>query len=251
MFQNASNDELKSINIQLMKPANIDVARVECVVSAVDMETIIADLAVSQTLISGVITNVPYGDDRKFELFCYDSDSILTYYGSSIANIYAQNPVIEIVLNSSDPLADVTIIGHFADNQATEEKVVFVSDWDGFKNIYIMDTNGMNVRQLTFTENYKYHPRLSPDRSTVAFDGNEGDGMKLFFLDLATNQIDTLAFDGLEPVSPSWHPDGKSILFHAHYPYKKDIYKYNLMTDELTCLLANDTRNWAPVFSPH
>ena len=32
MFQNATNDELKRINIQLMKPANIDVARVECVV---------------------------------------------------------------------------------------------------------------------------------------------------------------------------------------------------------------------------
>lgn len=87
-------------------------------------------------------------------------------------------------------------------------RLAFASD----SNIYVMDTDGANIRQLTHT-NVSRGPRWSPDGTRIAFYSNRS----------GTNQIWTMAPDGSElrqetnfaqtrgVYYPVWSPDGRRI----------------------------------------
>jgi hypothetical protein len=59
----------------------------EAKVTAVGMDTIRQSLTVSSNSITGLISNIPAGFNRKFEVFVYDSLGRICYYGSAYSNI--------------------------------------------------------------------------------------------------------------------------------------------------------------------
>ncbi|MBI4844423.1 MAG: InlB B-repeat-containing protein, partial [Nitrospirae bacterium] len=64
-----------------------DVNHVRCVVSAPDMETLDTTVDVAGSASIQLHLNVPNGNNRKFEIFAYDSENGLLYYGTSTANL--------------------------------------------------------------------------------------------------------------------------------------------------------------------
>jgi Tol biopolymer transport system component/DNA-binding winged helix-turn-helix (wHTH) protein len=99
--------------------------------------------------------------------------------------------------------------------------IVFTSSRSGVKQIWRMDTDGGNPKQLTKAEILAEGPNLSPDGSWIYYSLNEGD----------TASIWKIRSDGGEPVavsrnivawSPSVSPDGK---FIAYQFYDKDTAK--------------------------
>ncbi|MDZ7797026.1 MAG: hypothetical protein U5N56_08265 [Candidatus Marinimicrobia bacterium] len=240
----------KNIQLQFMKQAGIDVASASCRVSAEDMDTLTADLTVSSTMISGQVPDVPYGDNRLFEIHCYNSDGVLNYYGSTIANINRSAPVINITLYPQEQYADVTIIGNFSTGEGTEEKIVSPADYSGTHNIYIMDTDGTNIRRLTDSDYDDRRPQLSPDRTKVTFYRNTHPDHIAYILDLETRELELLPLTEYTPSCISWHPDGNSLVFHSAYYGYCDVFNYDLQTHTVTTLIRNDTTIWVPVYSP-
>jgi len=113
--QNDPIAQSREIPLFFAKSSDIDVAVATCQVSGDDMDTIRAALSVSSTEITGTVPAVPYGDDRLFEIFCYNSAGTMNYYGSVEADINSMAPVVNIVLYPYNNTADVTIIGSFGD----------------------------------------------------------------------------------------------------------------------------------------
>ena len=107
------------LQLAFVVPDNIQhlVATAEAQVSAADMDTITATLTVTDSTVSGTIEDVPAGNDRHFEVFVYDSTSLLTYYGDAFADVVAgETIVVDVILYPQGPGTGTVIInGTFGD----------------------------------------------------------------------------------------------------------------------------------------
>lgn len=250
---NHASEESRNLTLQFMKSANIDVHSALCRVSAEDMDTIEAALTVTPTMISGQINHVPYGEHRLFEIFCYNSNQILNYYGYSLADISDAAPVTNITLYPQQQYADVTIIGHFSSDEAeTEEKIVFTADYSGTYDVYLMDKDGTNIRQLTDSDYNDNCPQLSPDRKKVVFQrGGLDIGHQGFIVDLESGDIEMLPLQDYHPHQLKWHPDGNKMLFWTDEGMTHDIYEYDLNSGDVTLLVhSHGVSSRVPAYTP-
>ena len=93
-------------------------------VTAPGIDTIKTDLTVTPTHVEGVIEDVPAGNNRYFEIFVFDKDSILTFYGSKYADVFAGLITkVEIILQPVVDVGTVIIIGYFGTPK--KEKIVY------------------------------------------------------------------------------------------------------------------------------
>lgn len=251
-----SNNQIsgeQSIKFQLMKSADIDVASAICMVTAEDMDTLLVTLTVTPTSVSGEIKNVPYGEDRLFEIKTYNSSGQMNYYGSTLVDINSIAPVVDIVLYPVDLSADVIIIGTFSDPEELEGKIVFSAEYSGKLNLYMMNPDGSDIERLTTIDKSDELPHISPDGKKVVFQrGRTPDiGPMACILDLESGEIQELGFtDSCDAHHLRWHPDGTKLLFRSNLTGISDIYEYDMEADSLRALVVNGYKNWTPNYSP-
>ena len=101
------------------------------------------------------------------------------------------------------------------------KQIVFCSNRSGADNLelYIMDADGKNVRQLTHTPGcYNGGPFFSPDGKRVIFrsDRKKKDHLQLYVIN-ADGTGERALTDDLNWVqwAPFWHKDGKHIIYTA------------------------------------
>ncbi|MEO0595991.1 MAG: hypothetical protein AAFV98_05875 [Chloroflexota bacterium] len=99
-------------------------------------------------------------------------------------------------------------------------------------DIFVMDADGTNVRQYTFTKGMDVFPQWSPDGSQILFHSERTGNSDIFVMDAnGYNQINLTNTSSLERV-PQWSPDGNSIVFRSERDGDSDIYTMNLRTGE-------------------
>ena len=110
-----SSPETGAVALKLAIPQALDVVRVEYIVSAANMDSLRGDLAIgSDGVARGTVTNIRPGQNRLFTLNAYDSNNLLTYTGSSNADVETgQTTQVHISLRSLSGAADIT--GEFPD----------------------------------------------------------------------------------------------------------------------------------------
>jgi Tol biopolymer transport system component len=159
-------------------------------------------------------------------------------------------------------------------------QIVFGSQRDGDFDIYIMNADGSNVRRLTDRTGYDGGPWFSPDSKKIAWrawypeteeekalwkDCMEKDYIVAVPLDLWVMDSDgsnkmRLTRNGATNWAPSWHPDGKRIIFSSnmddwHDDIKKfghnfELYLINIDGTGMERLTFNNTFDSFPMFSP-
>lgn len=72
-----------------------------------------------------------------------------------------------------------------------KDSIIFSSNRDGNSNIYRMDADGKNLKQLTFGKNEKWSPRIL-SKTEISFLEQNGDKILRFKLNLKTNKINEL-----------------------------------------------------------
>ena len=158
---------------------------------------------------------------------------------------------------------------------APDGLIVFTSLRDGDMEIYSMKGDGSDVRRLTNRQGPDGGPFFSWDGKRVAFRGRElGAGpelddyrsllkqalwrptqLELFVMDRdGRNQTQVTRLGGAN-FAPSWHPDGKRLIFASNIGDAKgrnfDIYMVNLDGTGLERITFNDTFDGFPMFSPN
>ncbi len=159
------------------------------------------------------------------------------------------------------------------------KQVVFGSQRDGDFDIYIMSADGANVRKLTDKLGYDGGPWFSPDGKKIVWrawypktaeelalwrDCMEKDYIIAVPLDIwvmdadGTNKV-RLTQNGATNWSPSWHPDGKRIIFASniddwHADIKKfghnfELYLINIDGTGLERITFNNVFDSFPMFS--
>jgi Tol biopolymer transport system component len=139
--------------------------------------------------------------------------------------------------------------------------IVFCSNRSGEGNLelYIMDADGQNVRQLTRAPKcYNGGPFFSPDGKRVIFrsDRSKKDHLQLYVIN-SDGTGERALTDDLNWVfwAPYWHPDGKHIVYTAadHAVAGRpnyDLYWMNIDTGQKVRLTFAPGADVLPVFSP-
>lgn len=134
------------------------------------------------------------------------------------------------------------------------KKITFASDRDGSMNLYSMNADGTEVRQITHTTGcYNGGPFLSPDGSHIVFraDRDRKDYLQIYMINPDGSGEVKLTSNDAVNWAPYWHPNGKSIVFttsmHGHRNY--EVYLMNVDTRTFQRVTHSPRFDGLPVFS--
>ena len=103
-------------------------------------------------------------------------------------------------------------IANWAD-AAKSEWISFTSNRTGNFDIYVTDTNGENLRNLTNHPARDLEPAWSPDGRFLAYASNRDGDLKIYVMDTRTGEHRRLTDHHESEWAPAWSPDGKRIAF--------------------------------------
>lgn len=130
-------------------------------------------------------------------------------------------------------------------------KIVFASSRSGNSDIWIMDDDGGNQEQLTFSPDHEFSPAFSTDGSQIAFVRTKGGKRQLIVMNSdGTDQVTIYTSSYPYARCPSWSPDGSKIVFRdGPYNYY-DLWVINSDGSNPYNLTNDGRHNSLPSWSP-
>jgi TolB protein len=105
-----------------------------------------------------------------------------------------------------------------------ESQIFFVSSRSGHKEIWVMDYDGANQRQITHLGSISLSPRISPDGSRLAFSSMTKSGWDILMYSMDLNRLLTFPKFGGTNLSPAWSADGTKLAFSSSRSGDSEIY---------------------------
>jgi TolB protein len=131
-----------------------------------------------------------------------------------------------------------------------ESKVVFISTRSGHKEVWEMDYDGANQRQLTHLGGISLGPKLSPDGSRIAFAALSQGNWEIMMYSLELNRLVTFPRFGGANLSPAWSPDGLKLAFSSSRTGDPELYLVNSDGSNSQRLTNSKGPDVSPVFNP-
>ena len=92
-------------------------------------------------------------------------------------------------------------------------QIAFVSERDGNREIYVMDIDGKNSRNLTNNRHADRSPSWSPDGKRIAFTSQRDGNWEIYVMDADGSNPRRLTENPKNDQFPSWSSDGERIAF--------------------------------------
>ena len=158
----------------------------------------------------------PYGwdYDRHYEIYQANAD------GSNIINLTNSNGYDAEGSYSSDGSKIL-----FASNREAysrtltqAEQKLFDDDSSYFMDLFVMDADGSNVKQLTNSPGYDGGPFFSPDNSEVVWRrfNPDGNSAEIWTMDIDGGNQRQLTSDAMVAWGPYYHPSGDYIIYSSN-----------------------------------
>ena len=131
-----------------------------------------------------------------------------------------------------------------------ETKLFFVSSRGGSKEIWQMDYDGANQKQLTHLGSIALSPHVSPDGTRVAFSGVTKEGWQILMFSLDLNRLVNFSHFPGDNYSPAWSSDGQNIAFSSSRTGNTEIYTVSSTGGNLRRLTENKGPDVSPTWNP-
>jgi len=131
-----------------------------------------------------------------------------------------------------------------------DTKIAFVSNTSGNKEIYIVDFDGHNLRQITNNGSINLSPAWSPDGRIIAFTTYIKRNPDLYLFDLARSvQVRLSTHPGLN-AAPAWSPDGNEMALMMRREGNSEIFIINRDGTHPKRLTKSWSSEASPTWSP-
>ena len=129
--------------------------------------------------------------------------------------------------------------------------IAFNSRMGGNSDIYIVDTNGNNLTQLTTSSAHDLYPSWSPDGTQLVYQTNEGGDQEVAIIGISGGSSYNLTNNGCNDWGPVWSPDGDWIAFYSDCDGERNIYKMRTDgVDRTQLTFTSGANSWFPAWSP-
>lgn len=142
------------------------------------------------------------------------------------------------------------IITHGATAAPTGGRVAFASDRDGNWEIYVMNTDGSELSNLTNNPAAHLWPAWSPDGSKIAFTSDRDGNREIYVVNADGSGQVRLTNEPEIDYIPAWSPDGSKIAFVSQRDGNGDIYIMNTDGSGQTRLTNHPAHDSLPTWSP-
>ena len=147
--------------------------------------------------------------------------------------------------------ADEVILKLTGKRGVSSTEIVYVSDQNGKKEIYLADVLGDKIRQITRHNYIAVSPRFSPNGKKLTYTSYHRGNPNLYITDLGQSKT-TRAISrrkGLN-MAPAWAPDGKTMIVTLSKDGNPDLYLLRTDGKIIRRLTMNSGINVSPSFSP-
>ncbi len=148
-------------------------------------------------------------------------------------------------------LADELVFRYTGEQGIARTKIAYVSEQGGGRELFVMDYDGYDPRQITVDGSLNLMPRWSPDRRFLVFTAYRSRSRQdLDMIELATGKRWTLiSLPGLN-ITPVFSPDGSRLAFATSQDGNSEIYLLNLQAKSFERLTAHPSADLSPSWSP-
>ena len=131
-----------------------------------------------------------------------------------------------------------------------ESRIYFVSSRSGAKEVWQMDYDGANQKQITHLGTMALSPHASPDGSRIAFSGVSNVEWQILMYSLELNRaVSFPRFQGTN-LSPAWSSDGKWLAFSSSRAGDSEIYVADVMGSNPRRLTNSKGPDVSPTWNP-
>src|SRR5207247_1789840 len=129
-------------------------------------------------------------------------------------------------------------------------KMAFNSDRTGNKEVFLMDYDGFNEKQITVSKTLNLSPDLSPDGKKVVYTTFRTAAgtiqQTLVVFSIYTGEKQTLFQKGTLNIAPRWSPDGSKIAFTSNTTGNAELFAINADGSGLRQLTFNRAIETSP-----
>jgi len=145
------------------------------------------------------------------------------------------------------------IISIFGGQPLFDTHIYFTSDRSDHKEIWAMDADGSNQRQITKFNYLAQFPAVSPDGSKIAFTAWPGDGQSPRVYIYSTDPVRDLRFHSQEASvtgTPAFTPDGRQVVYMASADKAHRVFAADLTGANFHELTVSDFDDAEPKVNP-
>jgi Tol biopolymer transport system component len=195
------------------------------------------------------ITNSPGYD--KYPQFSLDGSFIIYQaWQSGKMEIYFTNILDRNIINLTRNTTAHDIISHGNAISPDGQTIVFTSERDGNRNIYVMNTDGTEQTQLTDHTSHDYEPAFSPDGLSIVFTSERDGNKEIYIMNNEGNNLTNLSNNSAHDWNPRYYPDNQKIVFQSIRDGNWEIYMMNLNGSKQTNLTNHPRTDYSFVVLP-
>jgi TolB protein len=130
------------------------------------------------------------------------------------------------------------------------KQLAMVLSRDGVSQLYIVRSDGSDLRRITFNESIDTEPSFLPDGKSLLFVSDRGGSAQIYRVPVEGGNAERLTFEGDDNFSPRASPDGKSFVFSNFTGGVFYIAVQDFMTNQMQVLTGG---GWEmkPSFAPN
>ncbi len=128
------------------------------------------------------------------------------------------------VRSAAHQLTDAVIMDITGKPGIARSKITFVSKQSGNKELYIMDSDGAGVRQITQDKSIALGPKFSPDGNRIAFTSYKSGYPDVWVIDLVKSTKRSIAYFPGVNSGAAFSPDGNTLALTLSKDGNTDLY---------------------------